>query len=273
MTKTIFITGASSGIGFAAAQLFAAKGWNVVATMRDTKGSELKGKNILVTTLDVRDEDSIAKALKAAIKKFGQIDVLLNNAGFSLFGVFESLPAEKIEEQFAVNVTGVMNVTRALLPLMREKGSATIINISSRAGIIGMPLNALYCASKFALEGFSEALSYELATQGIAVKLVVPSGGVTATKFSERMVKDKGVDIPPSYNDFVAKIGGIYGAMQTHRKTTAGDVAAVIFTAATDGKQQLRYYTVEDVGGFLRVKREKDDEEYIGFMRQKFLSE
>ncbi len=271
MTKTIFITGASSGIGLASAQLFAAKGWNVVATMRYTKGSVLKGKNFLVTTLDVRDEESIAKALKAAIKKFGRIDVLLNNAGFSLFGVFESLSPEKIEEQFAVNVTGVMNVTRALLPHMRANGGGTIINISSRAGIIGMPLNTLYCASKFALEGFSEALSFELATQGIAVKLVEPSGGVTSTKFSERMVKDKGTDIPASYNDFVAKIGGIYGNMQTHRKTTAADVAAVIFTAATDGKPQLRYFTGEDVGGFLRLKREKDDEEYMGYMREKFL--
>jgi NAD(P)-dependent dehydrogenase (short-subunit alcohol dehydrogenase family) len=167
MKKTVLITGASSGIGLAAAKVFAGNGWNVVATMRqpaaDLELSTLPG--VLVTRLDVQDRASIASAVAGGVERFGRIDALINNAGFSLFGVVEAISREKIQEQFDVNVFGVMEVTRALLPHFRRNKSGLIINISSRAGLVGLPMISLYCAAKFALEGFFEALAYELASQ------------------------------------------------------------------------------------------------------------
>jgi NADP-dependent 3-hydroxy acid dehydrogenase YdfG len=120
--------------------------------------------NILITRLDIEDPASITAAISLTLQKFPTLDVLLNNAGFALGGIFESLSPEKIRQQFNTNVLGLMDVTRAVLPIMRKQKSGTIINVSSRAGIIGQPLISLYSASKFALEGFSEALAFELAS-------------------------------------------------------------------------------------------------------------
>ena len=273
MSKTILITGASSGIGKASAILFAAKGWNVICTMRtlDREKGLADQENVLVTRLDVRDHESIKQTIDAGIAKFGKIDALVNNAGYSLFGVFETIPPEKIQEQFAVNVMGVMDVTRALLPHFRKNKGGLIINISSRAGLTGLPMISLYCASKHALEGFSESLAYELASQNIAVKLVEPSGGVTNTNFVERMGKEQTPDVPPDYQTFVANASAVYSGMQNARKTSAEEVAAVIFEAATDGTQRLRYFTGEDSGDFIKAKREMPEKDHLNFMRAKFL--
>jgi NAD(P)-dependent dehydrogenase (short-subunit alcohol dehydrogenase family) len=158
MQKTALITGTSSGFGKTTAKHFAANGWNVVATMR-TPSAEAELVNldgVLVTRLDVQDPESIDRAIEAGIRRFGRIDALINNAGF---GLFEVTPREKIWEQFDVNIFGVMDVTRAILPHFRSNKGGTIINISSGAGVFTLPLISLYCASKFALEGFSESLS------------------------------------------------------------------------------------------------------------------
>ncbi|MDE1151518.1 MAG: SDR family oxidoreductase [Micavibrio sp.] len=272
MKKTVLITGASSGIGYAAARHFAAQGWNVAATMRDPIGCDLAGLDgVLTLPLDVQNRSSIAGAVNSTLAHFGHIDVVVNNAGYSLFGIFESLPPEKIDEQFAVNVIGVMDVTRAVLPHFRQRNAGVIINVSSRAGIVAMPLNTLYSASKFALEGFSEALFYELAGLNIAVKIIQPSGGVTATKFSERMVRDRPAEVPAAYAPFTEKAGAVYANMQASRRTAATEVADVIFTAATDGTPRLRYFTGEDIGGFVDARREKTDQHFIDFMREKFV--
>src|SRR5580704_19438495 len=187
MKKTALITGTSSGFGKVAAKLFARNGWNVVATMRRMgEEKELVGmSDVLVTRLDVQDRASIAEAIQAGIARFGKIDALINNAGFGLYGVFEATSREKVLEQFDVNVFGVMDVTRAILPHFRKNKGGLVINISSGAGIFTLPMLSLYCASKFALEGFSESLSYELASQKIAVKIVEP-GGVVSTNFGKR---------------------------------------------------------------------------------------
>ena len=161
MRKTILITGASSGFGKTTAQYFAEHDWNVIATMRQPEqAQDLKNiKNVLVNRLEVEDEASIVKSLREGIDRFGRIDALVNNAGFGLFGLFEATPKEKIQEQFAVNVFGVMNVTRAILPHFRQNKGGIILNIGSGAGVFGLPMISLYCASKFALEGFSESLA------------------------------------------------------------------------------------------------------------------
>jgi NAD(P)-dependent dehydrogenase (short-subunit alcohol dehydrogenase family) len=184
MKKTVLITGASTGIGVAAARVFAGNDWNVIATMRQPAAdSELaRLPDVSVTRLDVQDRESIDAAVADGVERFGRIDALINNAGFSLFGVFEAISREKIQEQFDVNIFGLMDVTRALLPHFRRNKSGLIINISSRAGLVGLPMISLYCAAKYALEGFSEALAYELASQSIVIKIVEPSGGVTGTR-------------------------------------------------------------------------------------------
>ena len=271
--KTVLITGCSSGIGRAAAKFFAANDWNVIATLRSPeKENELIGSsNLLVTRLDVQDPGSIARAIEAGLARFGRIDALINNAGFSLGGVFEGIPREKIQEQFAVNVFGVMDVTRALLPHFRKNQSGLIINISSRAGLVGLPLNTLYCASKFALEGFSEALAYELASQNIIVKLVEPSGGVSSTDFGKRVAAERAQTVSlADYDEFIARASAAYAGMAAKRMASADEIAQVIYGAATDGTNRLRYFCGEDTGGLVKARREMDEEQFVEFMRLRF---
>jgi NAD(P)-dependent dehydrogenase (short-subunit alcohol dehydrogenase family) len=274
MRETVLITGASSGIGKAAARLFARKGWNVVATMRDpAKETDLAGlDDVLVTRLDVQDQDSIGTAIEAGIARFGRIDALINNAGYGQYGLFEAVPREKIQEQFDVNVFGVMDVTRAILPHFRKNKAGSIINISSGAGIFTLPGISLYCASKFALEGFSEALSYELASQNIVVKIVEPHGGVNATRFSERSAEDHVKDASLNdYDDFIARTNEAFAHMGAARAMSSDDVAEVIHGAATDGTDTLRYLVGDDSRGFIKARREMSDQDYVAFVRSRFL--
>jgi len=271
--KTVLISGCSSGIGKAAAKLFAKKNWNVIATLRSPeKENELSGaNNLMIEKLDVQDGESVTRAVESGIARFGKIDALINNAGFSLGGVFESIPREKIQEQFAVNVFGLMDVTRALLPHFRKNKSGLIINISSRAGFVGLPMNAFYSASKFALEGFSEALSYELASQNIIVKLIEPSGGVSSTHFGKRVNAERAQTVSLSdYDDFIARANAAYSGMAAKRMATADEIAQVIYGAATDGTNRLRYFCGEDTGGLAKAKAALPDEKFIELMRSRF---
>lgn len=273
MTQTVLITGASTGFGKAAALYFAARGWQVIATMRDpAAGSDLPAahQNILVARLDVQDRASIDSAIDQGIARFGAIDAVVNNAGFGLFGLFEGASREKIQEQFDVNVFGVMDVTRAILPHFRGRRSGTIVNVSSGAGVFGLPMISLYNASKFALEGFSESLSYELASQGITVKIVEP-GGVLDTKFGARSANEFGSAlIPAGYEDFVTATGKVFEGLRASRHATSEDVARVIFEAATDGTDRLRYVATDDIQPLVRARRETSEDAYMHFMREQF---
>ncbi|AYG57964.1 SDR family oxidoreductase [Rhizobium jaguaris] len=273
MTKTVLITGASSGIGKASAKLFHGKGWNVVATMRSPdKETELTAlDNVLVTRLDVSDPQSIAAAVAAGIDRFGRIDALVNNAGYGQYGVFEAVPPEKIRQQFDVNVFGVMDVTRALLPHFRANRSGVIVNVSSGAGLFTLPMISLYCASKFALEGFTEALAYELLDLNIGVKLVIPHGGVSETRFSERSAEDNALaDVPGDYAPFIANVVKAFANMTAARTITSADVADVIYESVTDGSDRLRYLIGDDARGFIRARNEMTDHDYVNFMRSYF---
>ncbi|GBE83669.1 Uncharacterized oxidoreductase [Sparassis crispa] len=276
MANTVLITGASSGIGLASAKLFFEKGWNIVATMRapekDTELKQLDPARMLVLRLDVQDLASIAPAVDAALAKFGTIDVLLNNAGYGQFGVFEMTSREKVQEQFDVNIFGLMDVTRAVLPHFRKNKKGGIINVSSGAGHFALPMTTMYCASKFALEGFTEALAFELASQNVFVKSIVPHGGVTSTNFSERLMASAANDprFDQDYDAFVQKTVEYLKKMGTAQTMDSIDVAQVIFEAATDGSDRLRYMVGDDKRGFIKARYPKDDQEYVAFMREFF---
>ena len=274
MKKTVLITGTSSGIGRATAGLFYNHGWNVIATMRNPADEkELEALDgVMVERLDVQDYNSIGQAVEAGIAEFGKIDALINNAGYGQYGLFEAIPREKIQEQFAVNVFGVMDVTRAILPHFRQNKSGLIINLSSGAGLFTLPMISLYCASKFALEGFSEALAYELASQNITVKIVEPHGGVDNTNFSERAGVDQAQHDSglSDYDTFAQRTKESFARMTAARITSAVDVAKIIYAAATDGKDTLRYLVGDDTRGFIKARQELPDQKYIAFMRSHF---
>jgi NAD(P)-dependent dehydrogenase (short-subunit alcohol dehydrogenase family) len=240
MSKTVLITGASSGIGKAAAQLFAQQGWHVVATVRSPdQVTDLKQlKRITVLRLDVTDADTIQQSVAAAIAQLGQIDVLVNNAGYALVGPFEAASSAQIQQQFATNVFGLMEVTRALLPHFRQQGHGTIINIASVGGRVTFPLYSLYHSTKWAVEGFTESLQYELAPLGIRVKLIEP--GPIKTDFYDRsmdvMTQPGLTAYDPIVNMAMPKMNkaGATGAL-------AELVAKVIYQAATDNSPRLRY--------------------------------
>jgi NAD(P)-dependent dehydrogenase (short-subunit alcohol dehydrogenase family) len=271
MTKTILITGASSGFGRETAKIFQQQGWNVVATMRSPENEQgLNGlENVLVIRLDVQDAASIQNAIKETLLRFGSIDILLNNAGFGLMGVFESATPEQIQKQYAVNVFGLMDVTRAVLPQMRQQGSGTIINISSFGGQVGLPFGSLYNSSKFAVEGFSESLSHEVSQFGIVVKVIEPGGVDTNFRNGIEMIKNE----IPEYNPILGNFFGRYAGATAHLpKATPTDVAQVIYEAGTDDKAQLRYVVGEDSQFYIDTKFKNSDPEFIKIMRDRFVN-
>lgn len=192
MGKTVLITGASSGFGKLSAQLFHKNGWNVVASMRTpNRETDLKGlTNVLVTKMDVTDKFSISTAITESIAKFGSIDVLVNNAGFGASGFMEEASGDEVKKQIDTNLIGVINTIQEVLPQMRKQKSGIIINITSVAGSFGMPMFSLYNATKFAIEGLSESLAFELSTFGIKVKTVAP--GAFRTNFMDAISINEG---------------------------------------------------------------------------------
>jgi NAD(P)-dependent dehydrogenase (short-subunit alcohol dehydrogenase family) len=275
MTKTMLITGASSGIGKEAAKVFAANGWNVVATMRSPEKEQdlVPSDNLMLTRLDLQNAASIQEAVGQTLKKFGRIDLLVNNAGYGQYGLLEEVTPEKIRQQFETNVFGVIELMRASLPPMRRQRSGMIINVSSGGGIYGVPAMSIYSASKFALEGFSEAVSYELASQNIVVKLIEPHGGVTATNFNARSAEDSGdVRAVADYDQFKADMREAYSRTAAASSINSRDVALEIYKAATDRSRRLRYFIGVDSRGFLNAKQTRPDQEYIEFMRNYFRS-
>jgi NADP-dependent 3-hydroxy acid dehydrogenase YdfG len=266
--KTILITGASSGIGKATAKFFQQKGWNVVATMRNPEIEKelIQLENVFITRLDVLDSPSIDTAIADSISRFGKIDVLVNNAGYGMLGLFESIPKESIQRLFGVNVFGLLDVSRAVLPHFRQNKSGLIINISSNAGKITYPLSSLYHATKFAIEGFSESLHYELEAIGIGVKIVEP--GAVFTDYGGRSLDAHLENIPAEYTAFVHKLIPQYQKMVNPAiMSKAEQIAEIIFTAATDETNQLRYIAGDDAKKLLSARDKMNDDEFVGMIK------
>ncbi len=270
--KTLLITGASSGIGKATAETFADRGWNVVATMRDpSAGGDLARRDdVIVVRLDVSDPASVRAAVDAGIARFGAIDTLINNAGIGLFGTFEELYPTRGREIFDTNVFGVMDVTQALLPHFRARHTGTIVNVGSLAGRFAFPLGTLYDATKYALEGFSEALAYELIPLGIGVKLIEP--GLVRTRLTEVIRSDVPVgDMIPDYAAFSERTLEMFRTMMAGDIPDAATVAGRIFDAATDGTDRLRYPVTEGGPEMEEARRGMTDEAHVAQMRSMFV--
>lgn len=264
MPQTLFITGASTGIGRAAAIYFRDKGWNVAATMRDPSGhTALASDRLLTLPLDVTDPSTIRPALDQALAAFGHIDVLVNNAGYGTFGPFEAASNDQIERQYATNVTGLMFVTREFLPHFRERKSGVIVNISSVGGRTTFPLYSLYHGTKWAVEGFSESLNFELAPFNIRVKLVEP--GAIQTDFAGRSLDVLARPGLTAYDDFIKRFREHWASGR--RASTPELVAEVIHQAATDGTNQLRYIAGDDAKLILDTRAKISQEEYYSMIR------
>jgi NAD(P)-dependent dehydrogenase (short-subunit alcohol dehydrogenase family) len=272
MNKTILITGTSTGLGRATAKHFQAKGWNVIATMRTpSHESELTQlERTLVTRLDVQDIASINSAIDAGIAKFGRIDALVNNAGYGAYGAYgplEATPLEKIRRQFDVNVLGLLATTQALLPDFRANRSGTIVNISSIGGRMTFPLGTLYHGTKFAVEGLSESLHYELAPLGIRVKVVEPGG--IKTDFGGRSFDFSNDPALTEYQPLVQSLFNVLGPMMANA-SSAEQIASVVYDATTDGTDRLRYEAGADAVQMLATRRAVDDATFFAGMKAQF---
>jgi short-subunit dehydrogenase len=267
MQKTIFITGASSGLGKAAAKLFQRKGWNVIATMRNPeRESELNQlENVTVLPLDVTDLNQI-KATVSKILATQSVDVVLNNAGYGLVGSLEAFSEEQINTQIQTNLFGVINVTRAFLSNFREKKSGTFINVTSSFGLLSFPTCSVYSATKFGVDGFSEGLLYEVAQFGIQVKIVAPGG--MQTDFAGRSLQG---GMHEAYNLLATKVSEGYSAEQIANYTRPEEVAQVIFDAATDNKSQLRYIAGKDALALYSERLELGPEQQVQKIKSQFL--
>lgn len=233
--KTVLITGCSSGYGLETARNFHAKGWRVVATMRNPREDVLPTSDRLrLLPLDVTDPASIAAAVDAA----GPLDALVNNAGIGVVGAFEATPMAHIRKVFETNTFGVMAMTQAVIPGMRARRSGVVVNVTSSVTLTAMPLAAAYTASKQAIEGFTGSLAHELAHFGIAAKLVEP-GYAPTTRFAENTEVRVEDLVPEAYRAFAAPI--FEGFARPALVTRERDVAEAVWRAVNDTTGRLRF--------------------------------
>lgn len=257
MKKTIFITGASAGLGKATAKLFQSRGWNVIGTMRDPKKemelTELE--NVIILPMDVTNPEQIKTTVAKAISLY-TIDVVFNNAGYGLMGAMEALSDEQILRQINTNLLGVLRVTQEFIPHFRAKKSGLFISTTSIGGLFGFPLHSIYHATKFAIEGWSESMSFELGLHNIGIKTIAPGG--IATDFIGRSLDRSS---HPEYQEIEDKLfSAIDGMMEM--ASTAEQIAEVVYEAATDNKDQVRYLAGEDAKAMYARRLEIGNEEF-----------
>ena len=269
-SKTIFITGSSSGLGRATARLFASKGWKVIATMRNpNKEIEwAKIAGIVLLTLDVTNRQQIEAAAATAIAA-GGVDLVFNNAGYGMAGPLEGSSDEQIVRIVDTNLMGAIRTTKAFLPHFREKRAGMFINTTSIGGLMTVPFNSLYHATKWALEGWSESMAFELNQLGIGMKTVEPGG--MKTDFFTRSFD---VGTHSDYDALVSKVMSIItDPKQMETYSTPEQIAEVVYEAATDGKDQLRYVAGPDARATYATRLQLGDEAFRNAIRQQFFGQ
>jgi NAD(P)-dependent dehydrogenase (short-subunit alcohol dehydrogenase family) len=272
MDKVALVTGCSSGIGFETALALARENYHTYASMRDTKkGSKIqeiaKKENLAITViaLDVDKPESIKSAIKQIISEKKRIDVLVNNAGYGIFGCLEDLTIEELKAQFETNFFAVARLIQEVAPIMRAQKSGTIVNVSSVAGKIGFPGSPAYISSKFALEGLSECLRYELSPFGVNTIIIEP--GVIKTNFFGSMKMPKNVKPESPYVDITNKVvAGV--KMMAEMGTPPSEVADVIIKAIKDKNPLPRYPVGNDAIMFLEAKKMKTDIEFENYLKK-----
>jgi len=271
--KVAIVTGCSSGIGHEISLILARNGFTTYATMRNLqKGSDLKSiaedekLPLHFAQLDVTDENSVKKAIQTIHDEAGRIDILVNNAGYGLTGAFEDLSLDEIKTQYETNVFGLIRTTQSVLPIMRKQRSGLIVNISSGAGRFGFPTGSAYVSTKFAVEGLTESMSYELEPFGIKVILIEP--GVIKTNFFNSSVLAKKSQDPNS--PYATLMKGMEDSVDKmmENASTPQYVAEVVLDAITNENPKLRYLAGKDVEQLVEGKSKRTDEEFVNMMKQ-----
>jgi NAD(P)-dependent dehydrogenase (short-subunit alcohol dehydrogenase family) len=268
--STIFITGSSSGLGRATAKLFASKGWKVIASMRDPKKEKELGNiaGVTLMALDVTDPSAIERAAEEVVVS-GGVDVVFNNAGYGLAGALEALTDDQIMRLVNTNMLGTIRTTKAFIPHFREKRAGLFINTTSLGGLVSFPFNSIYHATKWAIEGWSESMAFELNQLGIGIKTIEP-GGIRTDFFTRSL--DTGRH--PAYDALVNKfMGTITDPKQMATYSTPEQIAEVVYEAATDGKDQLRYIAGADAKEIYAMRMQLGDEVFRKAMVQQFFGD
>jgi NAD(P)-dependent dehydrogenase (short-subunit alcohol dehydrogenase family) len=266
-SRTIFITGSSSGLGRATARLFASNGWKVIATMRspDNEVELAKLAGVVLLPLDVTNREQIEAAAAKAIAA-GGVDVVFNNAGYGMAGPLEGSTDEQIVRIVDTNLMGPIRTTKAFIPHFREKKAGMFINTTSIGGLMTVPFNSLYHATKWALEGWSESMAFELNELGIGMKTIEP-GGMKTDFFTRSFEVGKHAD----YDALVNKVMSIItDPKQMETYSTAEQIAEVVYEAATDGKDQLRYIAGLDAKATYAARLQLGDEAFRQALKQQF---
>ncbi len=245
---SVLISGTSSGIGRACVARFHAAGWHVFATVRTSQDADsLRNAfpGVQVLEADLTDEAQVRRVIGEALVNHGGVDVLINNAGRSIIGAAEEITLTEFRAQLDINLFAAIQLSQLVLPAMREKNRGRIVQVSSGFGRIALPMFSAYCASKYALEGFSEALAHELAPFGIGVSLIEP--GTVNTRLDANRHEGTNVRLKGPYMRLYTTMRARLSESQERRASSAEEVADVIFTAATVRRPALRY-TVGNMG-------------------------
>ena len=277
MEKVAIVTGSSSGIGYETSLSLAREGYFTYATMRDLKKADMIKKiaqdenlPLKVIELDVDNENSTENAVRTIIDEKQRIDVLVNNAGWGIWGTVEDVSLEEFREQFETNFFSIVRMIQKVAPIMRKQGSGNIVNISSIAGRIGFPFSTAYISSKFALEGLSESLRFELGPFGVNVIIIEP--GVIKTNFFDSMRTAKKADESDTYRDITMKvISGV--KMMAEMGTPPKEVANVIINSIKEEKPLPRYVVGNDATMFLEAKKMKTDIEFENYLKKELYGE
>ena len=277
MEKIAVVTGSSSGIGFETSLALAREGYFTYATMRDLKKADEiqritneEGLPLKIIELDVDNEESAENAINTIIQEKDRIDVLVNNAGWGMWGAGEDVSVQEFKAQFETNFFSVVRMIQKVAPTMRKQGSGNIINISSVAGRIGLPASTAYVSSKFAVEGLSESLRYELGQFGVNVIIIEP--GVIKTNFFDSMKTAEKADVGETYRDITLKV--ITGVkMMAEMGTPPKEVAQVIINSLKEEKPLPRYIVGNDAAMFLESKKMKTDIEFENYMKKELYGE
>lgn len=271
--KVAVVTGSSSGIGLETALTLARNGFLTYATIRNlAKSDKIKAVAdkdhlpVRIVQLDVTDDTSVNNAVQSIIKETGRIDILVNNAGYALSGAFEDLSLEEIKNQYDTNLYGIIRTSQAVLPIMRKQTSGRIINISSGLGLFGFPGMSAYSSTKFAMEGLSESMAYELDQFGIKVILIEP--GVIRTNISNSIViAKKAQDSSSPYSQMMQKMDNNFKKF-TENASSANVVANIVLEAATSEKPRLRYLAGKDMEMWMQSKNSMSDYEFYNSMKK-----